>query len=407
MKAGKPALNDAAAPAARVLRSRGSVGELIDGYKASKWFTDLGPRTQGQYAGYLKVIDDMWGQLPAAKIDEAMCRQLYIKLAAGKPRAAAAVVSYGRVAWHASRTEFARTHPCHIEEHRNPWAKIGVSVTVQNGSELWQPSDLLLMSEASAQIGRPSIGALLHLGWHLGQRMLDLIALPRAVAENQTLFLRQSKTDKRVALPFRVATELQSIVAEEIRRQVNRGQKGASLVLQEHGVPYCLKTMWRAYDEARQRAMALALLRALGRDEGQAENPKLARALAFYRRRDADERSTTLLVERVGGDVSGDVLADVARIGRLCMRWLRATAITEGLKAGLSYADLAALSGHSMRTIMTIADRHYFVPDAEIAEKAYEKRMAARGSVGPATRRVRQTVGNVVPIEVGRGARRS
>ena len=59
----------------------------------------------------------------------------------------------------------------------------------------------------------------------------------------------------------------------------------------------------------------------------------------------------------------------------LCFFHLRHTAVTRLSEAGCTPQQIAAITGHSIKTVETIIDR-YLVRTAELARTAFEKRRA-------------------------------
>jgi integrase len=55
---------------------------------------------------------------------------------------------------------------------------------------------------------------------------------------------------------------------------------------------------------------------------------------------------------------------------------LRGTAVTRLFIAGCDVAEIATITGHSLKTVNEILDRHYFHRDIKLAERAMDKRLA-------------------------------
>ncbi|WP_207498654.1 site-specific integrase [Tritonibacter horizontis] len=62
-----------------------------------------------------------------------------------------------------------------------------------------------------------------------------------------------------------------------------------------------------------------------------------------------------------------------AKITGLTFHDLRGTAVTRLAIAGCSEAEIATITGHSMRDVGAILDEHYLSRDSELAESAIKK----------------------------------
>ena len=85
-----------------------------------------------------------------------------------------------------------------------------------------------------------------------------------------------------------------------------------------------------------------------------------------------------------GGTASGTIVVRVAqgaaadieqllRIGRVTFNDLRGTAVTRLAIAGCTEAEIATITGHSLRDVRSILDAHYLHRDAALADSAIRK----------------------------------
>jgi integrase len=86
---------------------------------------------------------------------------------------------------------------------------------------------------------------------------------------------------------------------------------------------------------------------------------------------------------------------DEAGIGNLTFHDLRGTAVTRLFRADCSVSQIATITGHSLKTVQTILDKHYFHRDAQMSRDAIRRReeyenlptALPTGSVGRSERR--------------------
>lgn len=350
--AGRPSLESTAgARRTRAPAAIGTVAQLVDAYRGHRSYLRLADKTRRDYGRQLDYLEDWIGDVPVRAVSEKMVEDRYTARMARTPRQAAMWVAVCRAAFNSARKCFEPHHPCYVKRADNPFASIGVEGGVRREAELWTPADLVDIAVAAGELGWPSIGAYVHLGYWLGQREGDLLRLPRQVAGDRTVTIEQNKTRKRVHLAAHMVAELRTIMQAQVERQdaarpAGRPVPTTLLVNERTHATWLSDTFRHAFAEVRARAAARRLELAIGT---------------------VDEATAAAALEHG------------RRLLRLQAMWLRHTAITVMLGLGMSEPEIALISGHSLATVRTIADRHYWVREAAAAEQAMAKRVA--GSV--------------------------
>lgn len=299
----------------------GTVADLIRRYKASRFYPK-NEETQDGYDRHLRTIEDWAGAHLVADIDAGDIQDLYDSFRDKTPSKAAAVIRVARLLFQcAVRFDMRKD---------NPAAKPGLDGQPFAG-KLWPLDAVLLVVEAADKAGRPSIGTAVLINWWLGQRLKDILSLKRGQYRDGRIWIRQSKTDARVAVPH------SPLVAKRIEEEMARidARKVANLthlvVHEGTNQPYNIHTFKHDFAEIRAKAAA--------------EWP------TFF----LDDDSTIDLVD-------------------LHFRHLRHTAITELAAAGCDAPLIATFSGHTIKSVEQILDR-YLVRTSELATIAANKRM--------------------------------
>ena len=312
----------------------GSVDELIAAYKASRWYLEKAPGTRDNYAKRLAVISRWAGDAPVASITPKRVQTLYDKLRRRTPAMARAVVVMIRILW-----KFAIADD---RADRNPAAGAGLVGTGGKG-KLWPRDAIALFVRVADHMGRHSAGTAVLLNEWLGQRPVDLVAFRRPVLSGQTLRLTTQKTGAGVALPVGDVPHLVARIAEEMDRQKRAGLVGPTLLMSESTrAPYTVQLL---------------------RDTVRAVRLAAAPLWHRYRRR---------VIAR-GGDKAADA-ATWPEMTDLQVRYLRHTAVTRHAEAGAELAEIAAITGHSLKQIATIIDT-YLVRTERLARNAFAKRV--------------------------------
>jgi len=200
----------------------------------------------------------------------------------------------------------------------NPASRPGLSVSAKKAM-LWQPEQVQEFVKSADALGYFTIGTAVLLNEWLGQRKGDIISLRADSYKDGAISKRQSKTGAEVILPVDIAPSLKA----RLEQQVNHNQtiNGFSKLLlpSETG---------GAMSEA-SFASAFATIRA---------HAKLPDSLLF--------------------------------------RALRHTAVTRLAEAGCTLPQIAAITGHSLKTCADIIER-YTIFTRKMAEDAFRLRFAA------------------------------
>lgn len=300
-----------AAPAAPAA-APGSVNELIWRYKTSRFFVEKRPKTKKGYDWCLQIIGQWAGDLRVTELDAEDVQDLYASLRAKTPAKANAVIRVLRLLLaNAMRFGYRKDNPA-----RSPGL-----VGAQPSGRLWSRDELDLVIEAADRAGRPSIGTAVLVNFWLGQRPTDIIRLRWDQFRDGGFEICQSKTGARVfvELPAEALTRL----AEERARLDARKVVSTHVVVSEMtGRPYDEYHFTHSFARIRDRAAA--------------EWPPAA---------------------------------------TLQFKHLRHTAVTELAAAGCETAEIANITGHTIKSVETILER-YLVRGARLARSAQRKRMA-------------------------------
>lgn len=319
----------AAAEATHTVRPRrpaappGSIGALIADYKASRWYTELRPRTQREYAWALETIVEWAGDMPARAVTPAavlafhdgLARRIIdrdgVRAVKHTPHRAAAAVRVLRLVLQVGiRLGYLDA---------NPAARPGLTAAPRRREpQLWTDAELDHMVTTADRLGWRSVGSAVLINSWVGQRVADLLAAP-PIPPHGPWMIRQSKTGRRVALPVGAVPAIVSRLAS--------AAVGSATHLLVHDRTQRPWTIW-TFD-----------------------------------------------------DVFAAVRAEAARAmpscGRLQFRELRHYAVTRLHEAGVDDLGVAAITGHSTQTVRQVLERHYLVRTTAAAERALARRVAA------------------------------
>ena len=167
----------------------GQFRAIVAKYKASTEFTKLATKTQKAYLSYIGRIEQEFGSMPIAAINDPRCRSDFLEWRDGMsatPRAADyAWTTLARImSWAKDRSLLTQ----------NPCEKGGRLYSGGNRAEIvWEPEDIRkLMAHAS-----PAVMAVVILALWTGQRQGDLLRLTWKAYTGRAINLRQSKTNLR------------------------------------------------------------------------------------------------------------------------------------------------------------------------------------------------------------------
>lgn len=308
----------------------GTVAALIVDYKESRWWQGLAPRTRRDYGWALDAIATWAGDQPVRAITPPAVQAFHAGLARrvhgrGKhrrvietPAKAAAAVRVLRLLLQVGvRLGYVAT---------NAAARPGIAVQRQREPVLWTAPMLAHMVATADALGWHSQATAMTLNAWIGQRQADVLALPPWQFEAGALVLRQGKRGRKVSLPV-------------------------------HLVPHLVARL----QQERARANALASTRFLLLHEGTGQRWN----------------------EYTFGHVFAAIRAEAAKTMPECadLRWmeLRHSAVTYLHDAGVTEIGIASITGHSVKTVRDLLDRHYLIRTAAGAENAFRMRLAKEG----------------------------
>lgn len=193
-KPGTPAFQVAYADAIkkRTIPQEGLMFSLIAGFKASSHFTALRPATRKAYLRYIKLVENEFGDMPIAAIEQRGARGVFLEwrdtMAATPRKADYAWVTLARILSVAKNRELISVNPCEDG---------GRLYVADRADKVWGEAEIAkLLTVAS-----PEIELALVLALWTGQRQGDLLTLTWSAYDGRTIKLRQSKTGRRVTIP--------------------------------------------------------------------------------------------------------------------------------------------------------------------------------------------------------------
>ena len=330
----------------------GTVAALIAAYKRSRYFREIAPKTQRSYEQNLRVIEDWLGPSPLKGLQRRHCEAIYDYLRhdqkargdrqarQGTPAKARAVMVMLQIVLNYAVAEKALTE--------NPALKMKLRTARAQSGLLWPRAALAAMIEEADQAGYHSLGTALCLMHWLGQREGDIIAMQRASWRDGHWSLVQSKTATLVNnLPE--SPTVAARVAAELERQAerNRARVARKLAAIESGDLLLCETTNQRWKEDHFRHVFSDIRARVA-----------ARAPVFH-------------------------LPDGSPVetARLQVMHLRHTAITELAAAGATDRQIAAVSGHSAKTVTEMLNRYALVTGA-LAAEAMKLRAAAEREQG-------------------------
>ena len=335
-------------PTARPPATPVTLDQLIDAYQAAGYprLKDKDPRageplaakTIAEYAKCLAVLSRWGGDKPFRAIRTGMLRQFYLDLRAVTPAKAAAVMRVAQIIF-----KFARFQDWRQD---NPADRLGLAGALQAGI-IWPRAAVADFVRMADILDRPSVGTAVLLNEWLGQREADILALPRNVLDPSGHMIRQRKTKAGVKLPIASVPPLLARIGDQLALYAAHAIEPTRLILSEEtGRPY----------EADNFRHVFAAIRAA-----------LAKEAPRYR----------IDYLPAGREPDPDGGFSVATT-ELQFMYLRHTAVTRNAEAEVDKAGIAAITGHSLKTVDQILER-YLIRTGALAIGAFNKRMAAEG----------------------------
>lgn len=326
---------------------------LGDAEKAIKGLSDS---SQSSYKSWIKIFHDepLW-LAPVASLDPVILKNASDRLL---DRHGLWMMRYGFMALQASLSwGRLRGWLPKINGHTidNPAAKLDLP-TIPERLRVGEDVEIRALVEASDHVlynGVPlsAIGDGILTGLFSGQRKKDVIAFIPGELSNHRIELVQSKTKARVSIPM--APRLIERLAAGRARRAKRGYKVLlqNVVINEGaGIVYTGMTFKMHFALVRDAAIA-----------GIVDEEATARARAQHAAdRRNDEPPTVWRV------------APCPSLADFTFPDLRDTAVTWYARAGSTVPEIAAITGHSLKSIYTIL-KHYLALDAHLADNAVRK----------------------------------
>jgi hypothetical protein len=290
----------------------------------------LAPRTLRDYLYHLTILEQWCGDIPAAAITRADTEDFYLQLVTRRGKTVAnAIMRTARIAWNYGDKIGWIT--------RNPFAKLEM---LDPGGRLvlYTPDEIAALIAAADYLGLAGMGDAIALGVLTGQREGDLLILPEGDLSAGYYVIRQKKRGARAFVPLTAP-----LVArlEASRRRKTQDWPGVHHTLEvintRTGKPYHRGAKEFRRDFAKVRFVA---------------------AGGLY------------IIDALNGDTSGKRNYPFTPQPGVLGKWfsdLRDTAVTWLFMAGATEAEIANITGHSLVTVRTILDKHYFVRNEDLA----------------------------------------
>jgi integrase len=207
----------------------GTMMTVIAEFKGSAEFGRLAPSTLRAYRAYIKLIEDEYGDLPLAALDDPRMRGEFKRWRdrfANQPRKAdylwttlARILSFGK------DRGLIRTNPC---------TGGGRLYTASRTDKVWTDADIAAFLGSAA----PEMALALMLALWTGQRQGDLLRLPWSAFDGSRIRFQQSKTGRRIVIP----------VGEPLRVLLKRTEPPNPMILTtQRGKPWTsdgFRTSW-------------------------------------------------------------------------------------------------------------------------------------------------------------------
>lgn len=196
---------------------QGLLFTLISEFKASSDFTSKSPSTRRAYLSYIKMIEDEFGDMPIAALEQPGVRGEFKAwrdgMAATPRKADYAWVTLARILSVAKDRGRISINPCE---------RGGRLYEADRADKIWDEATIgKLLAVATPQIDLALILAL----W-TGQRQGDLLRLPWAAYDGKAIKLRQSKTGRRVVIPAGSVLKARLDAAKRIGPLILTNSKG-------------------------------------------------------------------------------------------------------------------------------------------------------------------------------------
>jgi hypothetical protein len=346
-----------------------AVSDLWEAYTRSNEFLGnpelqikgLAPASQRTYRAWMRPVGrELVWRAPVAALDPIILKQLHSRLlrqhglgmANGGLAALGAALAWGRLnGWLPKINGQPVASPYKDLNLPSPPPRLRVGTDLELQA-LVAASDHVIVEDVALS----AIGDAILTGFYTGQRLSDVLSFVELDEAPGRMQLRQSKTNARVSIPYAPS------LAERFRRTRARraGMKVEALTIivnERTGQPYNANTFNYHYRLVRAAAIAGII----------------------------DEEATE--VARLAGRNDPDPIWKVAPCPSLArsqdhegndgpspfqFRDLRDSAVTWYARAGCTHLEIAAITGHTPGSILTIL-KHYLALDAHLADNAVRK----------------------------------
>ncbi len=305
--------------------------DLIIAYQQDEAWRKLSPVTQRGYRQCFKLIEAWAGDAPVRTIDTVRIQNL-LRAFRDRPAYGNAVVRVVRLLRPCARLQGGGA----VNAAERP----GLAGIAPSG-RLWPRQAVVDFVAQADAAGWHSVGTAVLLNEWLGQREADLLRMPRSVYRDGPLLITQRKTGASVALPLDMVPILKERLAAEL---VCARETSATTILvnDKTGRPWNEHSFRHVFAELRAKLGNVA-----------------------YE-----------LDHLLPGRDMVDPGAFRVRAKDLTFMHLRHTAITRLGEAGSPPGEIAAISGHSLKTVTEILER-YLVRTATVARAAFQRRLDA------------------------------
>lgn len=316
-----------------------TLGDAADRFEKSSLFTTRKKNTRRSYAYHLTLIRAWAGDVPAANLTRAVMRDFYDALREERGHATAnAVMRTLKRLLNYATNDLEWTA-------RNRAAKFEMSEP-DGRREIWSPIEIMTFVAAADYLDLGSQGDGAILGCMTGQRQEDIVTLAESAYDGAAIVIRQGKTDTLVRI--KATMQLRARIALQRARKERAWPNivhSRMLVCETTGLPYGEDGTWFRTLFRKVRAFAGGLTDSRGR------------ALDF------------------SVAPSTDNLPFQPLFSILRLRWqdFRDTAVTYLAAAGATVPEIATITGHSLKTVTNILDKHYFVREDALGDAASAK----------------------------------
>lgn len=299
----------------------------------------IGARTRADYLRYMRRMEDDWcGDIPVTDLTPEMVEDFYFDQAEEHGLAQA--------------NHYVRTlkMALNIAIKKMRWldfnAVSAIKIISPDGRlEIFEPAEIAAVIGAADWCGLNSIADAFVIGVLGGPRKQDILALPEGeLADGHYVIRQQKKRGVRAFVP----------ITQPLLLRVNamRARKAARWP----GVRHTLEVI-----NSRTGLPYPANAKAFGEDW------RLVRAVAAG-------DAAAIAEARLAFGLSAELpFTPVATIRDKLFSDTRDTAVTMLVMAGCEVAQIANITGHSLKTVQMILDKHYFKRNAELARIAGNK----------------------------------